>query len=281
MGYFPAYYGPAIYDLNFDWGRQSSKLLAESIQGSIPSESTILDMGTGTGNLALMLASQYPKSSVTGVDVEQNAIIVARHRAKLEGVHNVTFLTGDAYCLDFPDHRFDVVVASQLFGDQGKVLDEAGRVLCPGGLVAFVRPHAPRSQMLRWRNDTLREFARRHGCSVSLDGMMMKSYSRPEVFSELLAARHIDPIRIEEIDAPHGDGWAQHILTLMNSEHPFEGIRKRIATIMQVAVDDQEAITTGFYDFFSIGIELLNRSYGGAVATSFLLVVGKKGIGVQ
>ena len=67
----------------------------------------ILDVGTGTGRAALLLARGGAR--VTGVDASEAMLDVARARAAADGV-GVRFQLGDAHALDFPDRSFDVVV---------------------------------------------------------------------------------------------------------------------------------------------------------------------------
>jgi ubiquinone/menaquinone biosynthesis C-methylase UbiE len=67
----------------------------------------ILDVGTGTGRAALLLARGGAR--VTGVDASEAMLAIARQRAAQEGVP-VDFVRGDAHALDFPDRGFDVVV---------------------------------------------------------------------------------------------------------------------------------------------------------------------------
>lgn len=68
---------------------------------------TVLDVGTGTGRAALLLATLGAR--VTGVDASDAMLQVARQRAADEQV-DITFLTGDAHRLEFPDGSFDAVV---------------------------------------------------------------------------------------------------------------------------------------------------------------------------
>lgn len=68
----------------------------------------ILDVGTGTGRAALLLARGG--AQVTGVDASEQMLAVARERARTEGL-NITFAVGDAHALDFPDRAFDVAVS--------------------------------------------------------------------------------------------------------------------------------------------------------------------------
>ena len=68
----------------------------------------ILDVGTGTGRAALLLARGA--AEVTAVDASEEMLAVAREQAAAQGVH-VRFQRGDAHALAFPDRSFDVVVS--------------------------------------------------------------------------------------------------------------------------------------------------------------------------
>lgn len=68
----------------------------------------ILDVGTGTGRAALLLARGGAR--VIGVDASDEMLAEARRRAAEEGVR-VSFQAGDAHALSFPERSFDVVVS--------------------------------------------------------------------------------------------------------------------------------------------------------------------------
>lgn len=71
----------------------------------------ILDVGTGTGRAALLMAREG--AQVTGVDASEEMLAVARHRAAQEGV-DIRFRTGDAQALEFAARSFDAVVSLRL-----------------------------------------------------------------------------------------------------------------------------------------------------------------------
>lgn len=73
-----------------------------------PSGRSILDVGTGTGRAALLLARTG--AQVTGVDASDAMLAVARQLAAVEHA-SVRFLSGDAHALGFPDRSFDVAVS--------------------------------------------------------------------------------------------------------------------------------------------------------------------------
>jgi SAM-dependent methyltransferase len=68
---------------------------------------SVLDVGTGTGRAALLLARRGART--TGVDASREMLKVARERAAAEGL-SVAFAPGDVHALEFPDRCFDVVV---------------------------------------------------------------------------------------------------------------------------------------------------------------------------
>ena len=68
----------------------------------------ILDVGTGTGRAARLLARGGAR--VTGVDASEAMLAIARERAAADGV-SIKWQLGDAHALDFADQSFDVVVS--------------------------------------------------------------------------------------------------------------------------------------------------------------------------
>ena len=73
-----------------------------------PAGRSILDVGTGTGRAALLLARAG--ADVTGVDASSEMLAVAGRRAAADGTH-ARFLLGDAHQLEFPDRSFDTAVS--------------------------------------------------------------------------------------------------------------------------------------------------------------------------
>jgi SAM-dependent methyltransferase len=99
----------------------------------------VLDAGCGNGYGSLLLL-EAGATTVTGIDIAQEAIEAARKRA----VSGVQFVLGDISDLPFEDDSFDVAVcfeAIEHVHDQPRTLDELHRVLVPAGLLIISSPN--------------------------------------------------------------------------------------------------------------------------------------------
>ncbi|HET7152373.1 MAG TPA: peptide chain release factor N(5)-glutamine methyltransferase [Candidatus Kapabacteria bacterium] len=72
----------------------------------------ILDIGTGSGCIAVTLAKRFPFAAVTAIDVSDDAISVARRNAQRHGVQNVAFEIADIFNDDALQGTFDVIVSN-------------------------------------------------------------------------------------------------------------------------------------------------------------------------
>jgi ubiquinone/menaquinone biosynthesis C-methylase UbiE len=92
----------------------------------------VLDVGTGTGAVARLVAARLPEAEIEGVDVSERMIEEAR---RLSDSPRIRFQVADAEKLPFPDGSFDLVT----LGNMIPFFAELGRVTAPGGhvLVAY------------------------------------------------------------------------------------------------------------------------------------------------
>ena len=92
-----------------------------------------LDVGTGTGRAAFLLASRYPGAQVVGVDLAEDMLGEARRLTPPELADRVRFEPADAERLSYPDASFDLVSLANMI----PFFEELGRVTAPGGSVVF------------------------------------------------------------------------------------------------------------------------------------------------
>lgn len=81
-----------------------------------------------------------PGGTVTGIDLAQGMIELAKKKAQEKGLKNVTFREADGESLPFPDESFDIVLCNHglvHMTDRGKALHEMRRVLKKGGVIAL------------------------------------------------------------------------------------------------------------------------------------------------
>jgi SAM-dependent methyltransferase len=92
-----------------------------------------LDLGTGTGVVALALAERYPEAEIVGVDLSPAMIEEARRKLPSDLAGRVRFEVGDASALEFPDGSFELVALSNMI----PFYDELARLVAAGGTLAL------------------------------------------------------------------------------------------------------------------------------------------------
>ena len=93
--------------------RPETELLVEFALDKVASdgESRILDLGTGSGCIAISIVKHRPRTRVVAVDSSAAALAIARENAQLHAVTNLDFMQGDWFSA-LAGRRFDVIVAN-------------------------------------------------------------------------------------------------------------------------------------------------------------------------
>jgi len=108
----------------------------------------VLDVATGTGDLALEVLRQAPGASIVGLDFSPEMLDLARHKAEASGAR-LNLMAGDALRLPFPGGTFDGVVTGfalrnvtdipAAFAEMARVTRSGGRVAC----LEIAKPQLP------------------------------------------------------------------------------------------------------------------------------------------
>ena len=134
---------------SYDGTRQMSKQIIEGIAKyvTLPDGGKGLDVGCGSGALAIACAKRNPQATMVGIDrwgkeYASFNLPLCERNAEAEGVGNVTFKRGDATKLVFPDESFDAVTSNYVYHnipsrDRQAILLETLRVLKKGGTFAI------------------------------------------------------------------------------------------------------------------------------------------------
>lgn len=111
---------------------------------------TALDLATGTGDLALMIARTHPEATVIATDPSRGMLDVAVEKGRPFG-DRLRFVVGDAQAINLPDQSVDAV--SMAFGirnveDRPRALREMARVTRDGGRISILELSEPRRGVL-------------------------------------------------------------------------------------------------------------------------------------
>lgn len=115
--------------------------------------SYILDVATGTGDLAIEMARRLDPISITGIDLSEKMLeIGTRKVAEADLAEVVKLMAGDCMQLPFPDETFDCVTVAygvRNFENLDLGYSEMFRVLKPGGMVCVIELSTPRSPLVK------------------------------------------------------------------------------------------------------------------------------------
>jgi len=144
----------SLYDPLLHWVLRESKFKRGLVeQAGIESGHRVLDLGCGTGTLALLIKRTQQETEVVGLDGDPKVLEIAKAKVARSG-QEITMDYGMAYELPYPDDSFDRVLSSLLFHhltreNKVRTLTEVFRVLRPGGQLHVADWGAPSNISMR------------------------------------------------------------------------------------------------------------------------------------
>ncbi len=187
-----------VYDT---WANgQHARVAARLVDLANPAkDEQVLDVGTGTGLVAHLVAPRVKPGLVFGVDLSENMLSIARSRKS----KNQHFVGMAAEHLVFRPETFDLVTMGETLAylaDPATALTEAYRVLKPGGRIAVScqrRSLNTRAQELFFQG--LGPLARRHYLSFPRYSSERSRFGEPDVLPKLLGAAGFEATRLTEM----------------------------------------------------------------------------------
>lgn len=131
------------------WRRVLVRMVCRDFRGQ--SSVRILDVATGTGDLAIALSTKVTGARVTGVDLSGEMLEIGRKKVKAKGL-DIDMVQGDAEALPFSDEQFDVVTSAfgvRNFEDTELGIRQMVRVTRQGGEVMVLEFSRIQGALLR------------------------------------------------------------------------------------------------------------------------------------
>ena len=164
--------------------RYKSLLIA---QADIRPGQHVLDLGCGTGTLAILAKKAQPGAEVAGLDADPDMLKVARYKSSRMHVP-VKFDVGFTNKLPYPDHSFDRVLSSIMIHhlktpDKWETAREVYRVLKPGGQLHIIDFGKP----VTWYGKLLGPFLHRfEEANDNIDGKLPEIFGAPGLKTEIV-----------------------------------------------------------------------------------------------
>jgi demethylmenaquinone methyltransferase/2-methoxy-6-polyprenyl-1,4-benzoquinol methylase len=184
-----------IMSLNIDriWRRRVMRIVRRA------KAHKIMDVATGTGDLAIAMAKRVDRTQILGVDLSEEMLAVARRKIEKQGLEERIMLAkGDAENLDMvTSESIDAATVSfgvRNFENIERGLSEIYRTLKPGGKLVVLEFSMPKNRLVRWvYSQYAHRLLPRIGGMISKDKKAytylpdsVEEFPAPERFAEIL-----------------------------------------------------------------------------------------------
>ena len=133
-------------------GMDESWRRTTAAQLKLPANAMVLDLATGTGDLAFAIRKRFPDSRVMAFDFSEGILREGARKGEARGETPVKWGVGDALNLPFPDRTFDACTSAFLLRnavDLPQALREMKRVVKPGGQVVSMEITHPQTPVFK------------------------------------------------------------------------------------------------------------------------------------
>ena len=194
-----------ILSLNIDriWRRRVMRIVRRS------KARRIMDLATGTGDLAIAMAKRVDRTQILGVDLSEEMLAVARAKIQKQGLEERIMLEkGDAENLTMvADGSLDAVTVAfgvRNFENMERGLSEIFRTLRPGGKLVVLEFSMPKNRLIRWiYSQYAHRLLPRIGGMISKDKRAytylpdsVEEFPTPERFAEIVRSVGFSSVRL-------------------------------------------------------------------------------------
>ncbi len=129
------------FGIDVSWRKKVLKIVAEK------NPKSILDIATGTGDLAILL-TETKAERIVGLDISSGMLEIGKQKIKAKNLSNIEMILADSEKMPFEDHTFDAITVAfgiRNFENLEKGLAEILRVLKPNGTFVILETSVPTS----------------------------------------------------------------------------------------------------------------------------------------
>ena len=196
-----------LFSLNIDkvWRRKTAKIVSKS------QPKAILDLATGTADLAIAMAKRNPQAHIIGMDISEKMLEIGKAKVKQQNLESqIELRIGDAASLPFEEGTFDAVTVAfgvRNFENLSKGLAEISRVLKTNGQVCILEFSMPETfpvkQLYRFYfkrvMPKIGKWLSKDDGAYSYLPASVEKFPKPSLFSDMLASFGLKTLQVKSL----------------------------------------------------------------------------------